>query len=98
MLTAMLLGLGLNPGEGMDVCKCIMPSRHGGTINSCRAASPLLRLMEGEKRSELIAISGALDNALNSYKDSIWILTHSRSSIQYLKNWPKIMDCTGLDI
>ncbi|GFU79411.1 RNase H domain-containing protein [Trichonephila clavipes] len=49
-------------------------------------------------RSELIAISGALDHALNSYKDSIWILTDSRSSIQYLKNWPKIRDSTGLDI
>ncbi|GFU46382.1 RNase H domain-containing protein [Trichonephila clavipes] len=35
---------------------------------------------------------------LNSYKNSIWILTDSRSSIQYLKNWPKIMDSTGLDI
>ncbi|GFY02142.1 RNase H domain-containing protein [Trichonephila clavipes] len=45
-------------------------------------------------RSELIAISGALD----SYKDSIWILADSRSSIQYLRNWPKIMDSTGLDI
>ncbi|GFU79370.1 RNase H domain-containing protein [Trichonephila clavipes] len=49
-------------------------------------------------RSELIAISGALDHALNSYKDSIWILTDSRSSIEYLKNWPKIRDSTGLDI
>ncbi|GFV82212.1 RNase H domain-containing protein [Trichonephila clavipes] len=49
-------------------------------------------------RSELIAISGAFDHALNSYKDIIWILTDSRSSIQYLKNWPKIMDSTGLDI
>ncbi|GFY31007.1 RNase H domain-containing protein [Trichonephila clavipes] len=48
--------------------------------------------------SELIDISGALDHALNSYKDSIWFLTDSRSSIQYLKNWPKIMDSTGLDI
>ncbi|GFT30041.1 RNase H domain-containing protein [Trichonephila clavipes] len=47
-------------------------------------------------RLELIAVS-ALDYALNSY-DSIWILTDSRSSIQYLKNWPKIMYCTGLDI
>ncbi|GFX21025.1 RNase H domain-containing protein [Trichonephila clavipes] len=37
-------------------------------------------------RSQLIAISGALEHALNSYKDSIWILTDSRSSIQYLKN------------
>ncbi|GFS91890.1 RNase H domain-containing protein [Trichonephila clavipes] len=49
-------------------------------------------------RSELIAISGTLDHALNCYKDSIWILTDSRSSIQYLMNWPKIMDNTGLDI
>ncbi|GFW67677.1 RNase H domain-containing protein [Trichonephila clavipes] len=29
-------------------------------------------------RSELIAISGALDHTLNSYEDSIWILTDSR--------------------
>ncbi|GFU40340.1 hydroxyacid oxidase 1 [Trichonephila clavipes] len=49
-------------------------------------------------RSELIAITGALDHTLNSNKDSIWILTDSRSSIQHLKNWPKIMDSTGLDI
>ncbi|GFY10581.1 phosphate-regulating neutral endopeptidase [Trichonephila clavipes] len=37
-------------------------------------------------RLELIAISGALDHALNSYKGSNWILTDSRSSVQYLKN------------
>ncbi|GFS98914.1 putative RNA-directed DNA polymerase from transposon BS [Trichonephila clavipes] len=49
-------------------------------------------------RSELIDISGTLDRALNSYKDSIWILTDSGSSFQYFKNWPKIMDSTGLDI
>ncbi|GFV13229.1 RNase H domain-containing protein [Trichonephila clavipes] len=49
-------------------------------------------------RSELIAISGAHDQDLNSYKDSIWILSYSRISIQYLKNWPKIMDSTDLDI
>ncbi|PRD36687.1 UNVERIFIED_CONTAM: hypothetical protein NCL1_07822 [Trichonephila clavipes] len=49
-------------------------------------------------RSELIAFSGELDQALNSNKDNIWILTDSRSSIQHLKNWPKIMDSTGLDI
>ncbi|GFY11894.1 uncharacterized protein TNCV_4973941 [Trichonephila clavipes] len=34
----------------MDVCKCIVPSRHGGTLNSRRAASPLVRLVEGEER------------------------------------------------
>ncbi|GFV19175.1 RNase H domain-containing protein [Trichonephila clavipes] len=40
----------------------------------------------------------AAGHALNSNKDSIWILTGSRSSVQYLKNWPKIMASTGLDI
>ncbi|GFT40041.1 transmembrane channel-like protein 7 [Trichonephila clavipes] len=36
-LTAVLLGLGSNPGEDMDVCKCIVPLRHGGTLNSHQA-------------------------------------------------------------
>ncbi|GFX20051.1 uncharacterized protein TNCV_1436111 [Trichonephila clavipes] len=36
----------------MDVCKCIVPSRHGGTLNSRRAASSLMRLVEGEERWE----------------------------------------------
>ncbi|GFW33632.1 cullin-4A [Trichonephila clavipes] len=49
-LTAVSLGLGSNPGEHMDVCKCIVPSRHGGTLNSSRAESSLVRLMEGEER------------------------------------------------
>ncbi|GFV29346.1 hypothetical protein TNCV_437651 [Trichonephila clavipes] len=29
----------------MDVCKCIVPSRHGGNLNSSRAASPRVRLV-----------------------------------------------------
>ncbi|GFY28383.1 uncharacterized protein TNCV_1970381 [Trichonephila clavipes] len=44
--------MGSNPGEGMDVCKCIVPWWQGGTINSRRAASPLVRLVEGEERWE----------------------------------------------
>ncbi|GFU13058.1 putative RNA-directed DNA polymerase from transposon X-element [Trichonephila clavipes] len=32
------------------------------------------------------------------YSDSIWILTDSRSSIQYLKSCPHVIDSTGLDI
>ncbi|GFT64762.1 uncharacterized protein TNCV_4545101 [Trichonephila clavipes] len=36
----------------MDVCKCIVPSWHGGTLNSSRATSPIVRLMEGEERWE----------------------------------------------
>ncbi|GFU52914.1 uncharacterized protein TNCV_1142211 [Trichonephila clavipes] len=51
-LTAVPLGLGSNPGEDMVVCKCTVPSRHGGTLNSRRAASPLVRLVEGKERWE----------------------------------------------
>ncbi|GFV77567.1 uncharacterized protein TNCV_1070961 [Trichonephila clavipes] len=51
-MTAVPLGLGSNPGEDMDVCKCIVPLLRGGTLNSRRAASPLVRLMEGKKRWE----------------------------------------------
>ncbi|GFW75395.1 uncharacterized protein TNCV_4190491 [Trichonephila clavipes] len=36
----------------MDVCKYIVPSWHGGTLNSRRAASPLVTLVEGEERWE----------------------------------------------
>ncbi|GFV25899.1 hypothetical protein TNCV_3868661 [Trichonephila clavipes] len=36
----------------MDVCKCIVPLRHGGTLNSRRAASPLVWLVEGVERWE----------------------------------------------
>ncbi|GFX30654.1 hypothetical protein TNCV_4861781 [Trichonephila clavipes] len=43
-------GLGSNPGEGMDACKCIVPLRYGGTLNSRRVASPLVRFVEGEER------------------------------------------------
>ncbi|GFW96252.1 uncharacterized protein TNCV_572231 [Trichonephila clavipes] len=33
----------------MDVCKCIVLLRHGGTLNRHRAASPLVRLVEGPR-------------------------------------------------
>ncbi|GFU21562.1 cullin-4A [Trichonephila clavipes] len=51
-LTAVSLGLGSNPGEDMDVCKCVVPTRHGDSLNSRRAANPLVRLAEGEERWE----------------------------------------------
>ncbi|GFW05538.1 down syndrome cell adhesion molecule-like protein Dscam2 [Trichonephila clavipes] len=35
----------------MDVCKCIVSSLHGATLNSRRAACPLARLLEEEERS-----------------------------------------------
>ncbi|GFY14487.1 hypothetical protein TNCV_1315411 [Trichonephila clavipes] len=31
----------------MDVRKCLVPSRNGGTLNSRRAAIPLVRLLQG---------------------------------------------------
>ncbi|GFW05749.1 uncharacterized protein TNCV_4627581 [Trichonephila clavipes] len=49
---AMSLGLSSNPRESMDVCKCIEPSRHGSTLKSRRATSPLGRLVELEERGE----------------------------------------------
>ncbi|GFU07276.1 uncharacterized protein TNCV_2656021 [Trichonephila clavipes] len=49
-LNAVPLGLSSNPGEGMDLCKCIVPSRHVSTLNSRRAASPLVRLVERKER------------------------------------------------
>ncbi|GFU55056.1 uncharacterized protein TNCV_425631 [Trichonephila clavipes] len=51
-LTVVPLGLGSLPGEDMDVCKCIVPSWHGSTLNSRRSASPLVRLVEREERGE----------------------------------------------
>ncbi|GFS72346.1 uncharacterized protein TNCV_1827471 [Trichonephila clavipes] len=36
----------------MDVCECIVPLQHGGTLNNRRAASPLVWLVEGEERWE----------------------------------------------
>ncbi|GFU11448.1 hypothetical protein TNCV_1983591 [Trichonephila clavipes] len=39
----------------MDVCKCIGPLRHGDTLNSHRAASLLVKLVEGEESWEAFA-------------------------------------------
>ncbi|GFW31914.1 uncharacterized protein TNCV_5040831 [Trichonephila clavipes] len=42
-------GLGSIPVEGIDVCKCIVPLRFGDTLNSRRAAIPLVWLVELEE-------------------------------------------------
>ncbi|GFX24498.1 hypothetical protein TNCV_993131 [Trichonephila clavipes] len=47
-LTVVPSGQGSNPGEGMDVCKCIVAVRHVSTLNIRKAASPLVRLVEEE--------------------------------------------------
>ncbi|GFV25039.1 uncharacterized protein TNCV_885051 [Trichonephila clavipes] len=36
----------------MDIYECIVPSRQGGTLNSREAASPLVKLVEGEEKWE----------------------------------------------
>ncbi|GFV70549.1 hypothetical protein TNCV_4957981 [Trichonephila clavipes] len=46
------LGLGSNSREVRDVCKYIVPLRHGGTLNSRQAESPLVRLGEQEESWE----------------------------------------------
>ncbi|GFW31124.1 uncharacterized protein TNCV_2577061 [Trichonephila clavipes] len=46
------MDLGSNLGEDMDVCKCIVPSWHGGILNSHRGASPLVRLVAKDERWE----------------------------------------------
>ncbi|GFW65046.1 uncharacterized protein TNCV_393121 [Trichonephila clavipes] len=51
-LTVVPWGKSSNPGEDMDVCKCIVPSRNGGTLNSSRTANPLVRSVQGEERWE----------------------------------------------
>ncbi|GFV50569.1 RNase H domain-containing protein [Trichonephila clavipes] len=72
---------------------------HATNQNGLDFQQDFQRFIGNEKeKSELTTIRGTLDHALNSYKDSIWILTDSRRSFQYLKNWPNIMDSTGLDI
>ncbi|GFS71819.1 cullin-4A [Trichonephila clavipes] len=52
-LTTVLLGLGSNPGEDMDVFNCMVPSRQESTLNSRRGASPLERLVEVQDRWEV---------------------------------------------
>ncbi|GFW24572.1 RNase H domain-containing protein [Trichonephila clavipes] len=61
-----------------------------------KSASGILNTVPSLDRNSLLLV--VLSILLSTYKDSIWILTNSRSSIQYLKNWPKITDSTGLDI
>ncbi|GFU48573.1 hypothetical protein TNCV_1439471 [Trichonephila clavipes] len=40
--------------KDMDICKCIVLLRHGVTINSSLAASPLTWLLDGKERWEAL--------------------------------------------
>ncbi|GFU59875.1 hypothetical protein TNCV_4726421 [Trichonephila clavipes] len=46
-------GLGSNPGEHMDIKKNLVPLQQEGTLNSNRAASPFVWLVEREERWEV---------------------------------------------
>ncbi|GBN39198.1 hypothetical protein AVEN_62235-1 [Araneus ventricosus] len=48
--------------------------------------------------SELLAIREALNFALHFENSDIYVLTDSKSSIQYLKNWPEIREKTGQEV
>ncbi|GFV30429.1 hypothetical protein TNCV_99041 [Trichonephila clavipes] len=50
LVTERIWGLDSNPGEGMDVYKCIVPLRQGITLKSRQAASPHMWLVEGEEK------------------------------------------------
>ncbi|GFX32045.1 uncharacterized protein TNCV_4098951 [Trichonephila clavipes] len=71
-LTAVPLRSSSNPEEDMYVCKCIVPSWHGVTLNSRRAARPLVRLVE-EERWEAPDPQGALPQN--------WVETELNSSV-----------------
>ncbi|GFR05685.1 RNase H domain-containing protein [Trichonephila clavata] len=49
-------------------------------------------------RSELAAIREALNLALDNRASDTWILTDSKSSIQFSKDWSNILDMLGQDI
>ncbi|GFV46094.1 hypothetical protein TNCV_1256511 [Trichonephila clavipes] len=58
MLTALPLDLSSNPRVSIDACKCRVL---GGTLNNRRAASPLVRLVEGEERWEVSELKCSSD-------------------------------------
>ncbi|GFR14129.1 RNase H domain-containing protein [Trichonephila clavata] len=49
-------------------------------------------------RSELVAIREALNLALDNRASDTWILTDSKSCIQFLKDWSNVLDMLGQDI
>ncbi|GFU15395.1 hypothetical protein TNCV_1045941 [Trichonephila clavipes] len=49
-----------NLGKFTDICKCVVPLQHEGTLNSRRTASPLVRLVQGEARWEFLDPQGVL--------------------------------------
>ncbi|GFU52736.1 uncharacterized protein TNCV_275511 [Trichonephila clavipes] len=61
----------------MDVCKCTVPSRQGGTLNSRRAACPLFRLVAREEKWE---DSGHLEDVLPQNGGSLKLMSRAWST------------------
>ncbi|GFU55766.1 hypothetical protein TNCV_2969351 [Trichonephila clavipes] len=55
------------PEKACHVCKCIVPLWHGGTLNSRRAVSPLVRLVEGEERCVFFCDFSQVFQAIDCY-------------------------------
>ncbi|GFX22982.1 hypothetical protein TNCV_2086901 [Trichonephila clavipes] len=79
MLTAVPLSLGSNLAKDMDVCKCIVSSRHEDTLNTRRAASPLVWLVEEEERWQAFGHSEGFSTKQGSSEISSTSTTHMLS-------------------
>ncbi|GFX49197.1 hypothetical protein TNCV_5041911 [Trichonephila clavipes] len=80
-------GLSSNPGEDADVCKCIVLLQHGGTLNSCQAASLLVRLVEGEGSCTRAFGDGPRHlESWSSDEDLSWHLPHLTTTPHQRKN------------
>ncbi|GFQ80351.1 RNase H domain-containing protein [Trichonephila clavata] len=49
-------------------------------------------------RSEFVAITEALNLALDNRTSDTWILTESKSTYQFLKDWSNVLDMLWQDI
>ncbi|GFW88473.1 RNase H domain-containing protein [Trichonephila clavipes] len=95
----------LTPLAHADTLRDVLPRR--GTsqislspINALKRRSSLSGIVPSPLIKSSIFITSVVLSImlLTLIRTSIWILADSRSCFQYLKNWPKIMNSTGLDI
>ncbi|GFT88332.1 hypothetical protein TNCV_5074331 [Trichonephila clavipes] len=74
----------------MDACKCIEPSRHCGTLNSRRAASRLMSLVEGEERWETLTPPGVFSLKIGAEQSKITLSPAWRSKLRQKSSpWPR---------
>ncbi|GFS83702.1 hypothetical protein TNCV_610501 [Trichonephila clavipes] len=91
------LGLDSNLEEGMDVCKCIVPvfGKRALTLNSRRAASTLVKLVEGEERWRTANITQKMTpTKISKRKEANEYLLRSPYKAT---RWLLVMDVVNLD-